>query len=71
MYNDYEALEYGKSHHQELLREAREYRLAALARGPRISLGERFRTFVAYINTKLYLGPAREPLDCVLLPSAC
>lgn len=71
MYTDYEALEFSRSHHQELLREAQEYRLAALARGPKISLGERFRTFVASINTKLYLGLAREPLDCVLLPSAC
>ena len=71
MYNDYEALEYSKAHHQELLKEARQYRLAAMARGPKASLGERFRALLASINAKLYLGPANEPLDCILLPSAC
>jgi hypothetical protein len=71
MYNDYEALKLHKIREQELLREAREYHLAAMAREPKISLGERLHAFLASINTKLYMGPAREPLDCVLLPSAC
>jgi hypothetical protein len=71
MYSDYQALKLHKIREQELLREAREYHLAALAREPRISLGERFRTLLASINTKLYLAPAREPLDCILLPSVC
>jgi len=71
MYNDYEALEYSKAHHQELLKEARQYRLAAMVREPKVSLGERFRGFLASINEKLYPGPAKEPLDCMLLPSAC
>jgi hypothetical protein len=71
MYNDYEALKLYKIREQELLREAREYHLAAMAREPKISIGERLRTFLASINKKLYLGPANAPLDCVLLPSAC
>ena len=71
MHNDYEALKFHKIREQELLREAREYRLAALAREPEIPLGERFRAFLASINSKLYLGPANRPLDCVLHPSAC
>ncbi|MBN2391867.1 MAG: hypothetical protein JXR84_14160 [Anaerolineae bacterium] len=71
MHNDYEALKLHKIREQELLREAREYHLAAIAREPKVSLGERFRAFLASINAKLYLGPAKEPLDCILLPSAC
>ena len=71
MYNDYEALKLHKIREQELIREAREYHLAAMARAPKMSLGERFRALLASINAKLYIGPAREPLDCVLLPSAC
>ena len=71
MYNDYKALKVHKIREQKLLREAREYHLAAMARESKISLRERFRAFLMFINAKLNLGPANRPLDCVLLPSAC
>jgi hypothetical protein len=71
MYNDYAALKMHKVRERELLQEAREYRLAKLARGPQQTLAERLRAVLSSINTKLYLSPANKGLDCVLLPSAC
>lgn len=71
MYNDYEAIKIHKIRERELLQETQEYRLAAMAREPKVSLGDRLRAVLTSVNTRLYMSPANKGLDCVLLPSTC
>ncbi len=71
MHSDYDAMIIHKLRMRELLQEAHEHRLASMAKATTVTLRDRIREAIASINTKLYMGPARAPLDCVLLPSAC